>query len=67
MGAAGRKSDCDLETDRSLFCPQFLVSEEKKVEEAAPPVEDTGDVDDLVRVSVISGFKYLSELPQTLA
>ncbi|XP_036965192.1 X-ray repair cross-complementing protein 5 [Acanthopagrus latus] len=27
---------------------QFLVSEEKKVEEAAPPVEDTGDVDDLL-------------------
>lgn len=56
MGAAGRKSDHDLETDHSLFCPQFLVSEEKKVEEAAPLVEDTGDVDDLVRLSVVFRF-----------
>uniref|UniRef100_A0A671Z2D9 X-ray repair cross-complementing protein 5 n=1 Tax=Sparus aurata TaxID=8175 RepID=A0A671Z2D9_SPAAU len=35
---------------------QFLVSEEKKVEEAAPLVEDTGDVDDLVRLSVVFRF-----------
>ena len=56
MGAAGWKSDYDLENDRSLFCPQFLVSDEKKVEEAAPLVEDTGDVDDLVRLSVIFRF-----------
>ncbi|XP_054470754.1 X-ray repair cross-complementing protein 5 isoform X2 [Anoplopoma fimbria] len=27
---------------------QFLVTEEKKEEEAAPPAEDTGDVDDLL-------------------
>ncbi|XP_068184537.1 X-ray repair cross-complementing protein 5 [Antennarius striatus] len=27
---------------------QFLVAEEKKEEEAAPPAEDTGDVDDLL-------------------
>ena len=38
-------------TDWSLFCPQFLVAEEKKEEAAAPPAEDTGDVDDLA-----SGF-----------
>lgn len=32
-----------------LFFPfQFLVAEEKKEEVAAPPAEDTGDVDDLV-------------------
>ncbi|XP_074515625.1 X-ray repair cross-complementing protein 5-like isoform X1 [Sebastes fasciatus] len=29
---------------------QFLVTEEKKEEAAAPPVEDTGDVDDLASV-----------------
>lgn len=27
---------------------QFLVSEEKKEEVSAPPVEDTGDLDDLL-------------------
>lgn len=30
-------------------CPQFLAAEEKKEEASAPPAEDTGDVDDLVR------------------
>lgn len=34
----------------AYFLLQFLVTEEKKEEAAAPPVEDTGDVDDLASV-----------------
>lgn len=41
-----------------MFLPQFLVAEEKREEVAAPPAEDTGDVDDLVRFSVY-GFVFL--------
>lgn len=46
-------------TDWILLYPQFLVAEENKEEVAAPPAEDTGDVDDLVSVGV-SAFKYLT-------
>lgn len=45
-----RDSQLETHTDRNLFCPQFLVAEEKKEEVSAPPAEDTGDVDDLVCV-----------------
>lgn len=33
---------------KNSFLYKFLAAEEKKEEVAAPPVEDTGDVDDLV-------------------
>lgn len=52
----------ETHTDRNLFCSQFLVAEEKKEEVAPPPAEDTGDVDDLVRISVIFHFCSVTAL-----
>ncbi|XP_040057324.2 X-ray repair cross-complementing protein 5 [Gasterosteus aculeatus] len=42
------KDEVEGSTVSKTDADQFLVSEEKKEEAAAPPVEDTGDVDDLL-------------------
>ncbi|KAM4558391.1 X-ray repair cross-complementing protein 5-like [Odontesthes bonariensis] len=42
------KEEVEASTVSKNEASQFLVADEKKEEKAAPPVEDTGDVDDLL-------------------